>query len=110
MSAGPDTLGPAATTTTGTTPEQRASSRAAAAQPSSAATPSDMSAPDEASRSTIGRRCWRAWRAASARLCPSEGIRAPERSSPPRASTSITDRPPISAVRTRTNPAAPALI
>ena len=47
-SAGPDTAGPVTTITIGTTPEQRTSSRAARPQPTSALTPSPMSAPLEA--------------------------------------------------------------
>ena len=51
--AGPERAGPVTTTTTGTMPEQAARARAARPHPCSEATPSDTSAPLEASTITM---------------------------------------------------------
>ncbi len=62
--AGPDSAGPVTTVRNGTIPEHEARARAARPQPCSEATPSDTSAPLEASTRTIGSRNAQAERAA----------------------------------------------
>ena len=77
--AGPEMAGPVTTTTTGTAPEHLVSARAACPHPCNETTPSDTSAPLEASTSTIGIRRVRAVRAATRMVSPSSNESAPRR-------------------------------
>ena len=96
--------GPVTTTTNGTTPEHRDSDRAAWPQPWSDATPSDTSAPLEASTSTTGIRNMRAESAAARMVSPSSIESAPRRTVDTERTT-MAGRPPSSSTPARIVPA-----
>src|SRR5579871_3648048 len=75
--AGPDTAGPVTARATGTIPEHAAIARAAVPHPCRAATPSNTSAPLDATTPTSGRRTFNARAAAAAILRPAASERAP---------------------------------
>ena len=100
--AGPDSAGPVTTTTTGTMPEQPARARAARPQPWSEATPSDTSAPLDASTRTTGIRRVRAEAAAARMVSPSSMDSAPRRRVDTDRTT-MAGRPPSSSIPARTS-------
>ncbi len=101
--AGPESAGPVTTTTTGTIPEHMASARAACPHPWREATPSETSAPLDASTITMGIRKVRAEAAATRRVSPSSMDRAPLRCEDTDRAT-IAGRPPTSSTPACTVP------